>query len=110
MDGVVDSDPDIEQPQAGDDSTHDTVQGQRSQMRYQCQQSILIPEVHPGQYHNDEAEIEAYDDAHEEIESLQPAGRLTRWLCAFRRTHGKPRRRSDGRLSGKEILLRHAMV
>ena len=49
------------------------LRSQRSQVRDEGEQAILVPEVQPGQDDDDESQVETDDDADEEVETLQPA-------------------------------------
>src|SRR5579875_1263864 len=57
VNGIVHSDPDVKQPQSGDDAARDAVQRQKRQMRSQQQKSVIAPEMCPGQKDQNKSQI-----------------------------------------------------
>jgi len=63
MHGVGDGYIDIEQAQSGDETTHDSIGCDGCDLRKIVKQVIFIPEVHPRQHNDEQANIEPHDDA-----------------------------------------------
>ena len=84
VDGVVNGDPDIQQAESGDESAGDAVQGQRGELGNDDQQAVFIPQVQPGQYQKDEAQVETNDHPDKKIEAPQPARGMAGCLRAWR--------------------------
>lgn len=89
VNGVVDADPDVEEAEAGDDAADGSVEEDHGEVREEEQVVVIGPEMGPGERDDEEAEIDADDDAHGELKELEPVSRTRR-----RRLDGTARRRA----------------
>src|SRR5215469_8517926 len=68
-----DADPDIEQPQTGDNTAHGSVVQDPSERWMRDDEQVLVPDARPpGQDHDEHAEVDAEENEDEERETLEP--------------------------------------
>jgi len=65
---IADGDPDIQQPQSGNNAAHNTIRSQPGNLRNEAEKMIVTPGVGPRQCHNQQAKIEPDDNAKKKID------------------------------------------
>jgi hypothetical protein len=95
MDGFGDSDPEIEQAEAGDEATHCAALHEVRNVRVVEEKAVEGPDMGPRQKNENEADIKTDDDAQKEVSTAQPVGGVLRRNRSCGRAGG--RRRRSGR-------------